>query len=65
MIKDIVDSVKELDLSEHKPEVLNDKNSPDGTYKKNLDSSKINYFGWYPNINFNDGLKKVILRRKN
>ena len=42
-----------------------DKNSPDGTYKKNLDSSKINYFGWYPNINFNDGLKKVILRRKN
>ena len=43
--------------------IVFDKNYPDGTYKKNLDSSKINYFGWYPNINFKEGLKKVILNR--
>ena len=48
----------------YKGKVVFDKNSPDGTYKKNLDSSKINYFGWYPNINFKEGLKKVILNRK-
>lgn len=44
--------------------IVFDKNYPDGTYKKNLDSSKINYFGWYPNIDFKEGLKKVILNRK-
>ncbi len=47
-----------------KGKVIFDKNFPDGTYKKNLDSSKINYFGWYPNINFKEGLKKIILNRK-
>ena len=50
-----------------RPDILGkafDKNYPDGTYKKNLDSSKINYFGWYPNIDFKEGLKKVILNRK-
>ncbi len=41
-----------------------DKNSPDGTYKKNLDSRKIFKLGWSPKINFKDGLKKVILARK-
>ena len=34
-----------------------DKNFPDGTFKKNLDSNKINKLGWYPEINFK-GLKK-------
>ena len=47
-----------------KGKIVFDKNYPDGTYKKNLDSSKINYFGWYPNIDFKEGLKKVILNRK-
>ena len=41
-----------------------DKNSPDGTYKKNLDSSKILKLGWSPKIIFKDGLKKVIFARK-
>ena len=41
-----------------------DKNSPDGTYKKNLDSSKILKLGWSPKINFKKGLKKVIETRK-
>ena len=45
--------------------IIFDKNSPDGTYKKNLDSSKINRLGWSPKINFNEGLKQVIRSRIN
>ena len=45
--------------------IIFDKNSPDGTYKKNLDSSKINKLGWSPKINFYEGLKKVIRSRIN
>ena len=33
--------------------------------KKIYDSSKINYFGWYPNIDFKEGLKKLYLTEKN
>ena len=45
--------------------IVFDKNSPDGTYKKNLDSTKIRNLGWTPKIDFKEGLKKVILNRKN
>tara|TARA_B100000963_G_scaffold360154_2_gene389966 strand:- start:741 stop:1688 length:948 start_codon:yes stop_codon:yes gene_type:complete len=45
--------------------IIFDKNYPDGTYKKNLNSSKIRHLGWKPSINFEEGLKKVILNRKN
>ena len=45
--------------------IIFDKKSPDGTYKKNLDSSKINKLGWSPKINFYEGLKKVIRSRIN
>ncbi len=48
-----------------KGKIIFDKNSPDGTYKKNLDSSKINNLGWFPRIKFYEGLKKVIQSRKN
>ena len=48
-----------------KGKIIFDKNSPDGTFKKNLDSSKINKLGWSPKINFYDGLKKVIQSRIN
>ena len=44
--------------------ILFDKTSPDGTYKKDLDSSKINKLGWSPKIKFIDGLKKVINNRE-
>ena len=47
-----------------KGKIFFDKNFPDGTYKKNLDSSKINKLGWSPKIKFNNGLKKVIFMRK-
>jgi len=40
-----------------------DKNFPDGTYRKKLDSKKINSLGWYPKIKLKAGLKKVIEKR--
>ena len=36
---------------------------PDGTFRKGLDSKKINQLGWYPKIRLADGLKKVIEKR--
>ena len=45
--------------------ILFDKKSPDGTFRKKLDSSLINRLGWLPNIQFKHGLKKVIENRKN
>tara|TARA_B100001057_G_scaffold486275_1_gene567194 strand:- start:3570 stop:4517 length:948 start_codon:yes stop_codon:yes gene_type:complete len=50
--------------SGYKGKIIFDKSFPDGTYKKNLNSNKIKYLGWKPNINFKEGLKKVILNRK-
>jgi GDP-L-fucose synthase len=40
-----------------------DHKSPDGTYRKGLNSSKIRDLGWYPKIKLKDGLKKVIEKR--
>ena len=40
-----------------------DKKSPDGTYRKGLNSEKINQLGWYPKIRLADGLKRVIEKR--
>ena len=40
-----------------------DKKSPDGTYRKGLNSSKIKDLGWEPKIKLVDGLKKVIEKR--
>ena len=40
-----------------------DNKSPDGTYRKGLNSSKIRDLGWYPRIKLEDGLKKVIEKR--
>ena len=62
-------SIKNLSIliahyTNFKGKIFFDKNSPDGTYKKNLDSSRILKLGWSPKINFKDGLKKVILARK-
>ena len=48
-----------------KGKILFDKKSPDGTYRKNLDSSRINSFGWTPDIRLKDGLKRLIDIRKN
>ena len=40
-----------------------DKKSPDGTYRKGLNSSKIKDLGWKSKIKLVDGLKKVIEKR--
>ncbi len=45
--------------------VLFDKKSPDGTYRKILNSKKINRLGWSAKINFKSGLKKVVENRRN
>ena len=37
-----------------------DKKSPDGTFKKDLDSSKIKNLGWKPKISLDKGLQEVI-----
>jgi len=44
--------------------IIFDKKSPDGTFRKKLDSSIINKLGWSTKINFVDGLKRVIENRK-
>mgnify|MGYP002062708817 FL=1 len=50
---------------DYKGKIIFDKNSPDGTYRKNIDSSKIRNLGWYPRIKFEKGLREVINKRKN
>ena len=48
-----------------KGKILFNKNFPDGTFKKNLNSSKIYNLGWRPKIKLKDGLKEVINLRLN
>ena len=43
--------------------IIFDNRFPDGTFKKNLNSNKINKFGWKPQIKLKDGLKEVIQSR--
>jgi len=46
-------------------EIKFDKKFPDGTFRKNLDTKKINSLGWFPKIKLKAGLKKVIVSRDN
>ena len=46
-----------------KGKIVFDKKSPDGTYRKGLNSSIIRKLGWYPKIKLTEGLKKVIENR--
>ena len=46
-----------------KGKILFDKNYPDGTLIKNLDSTRIKKLKWRPKIKLNIGLKKVINSR--
>ena len=43
--------------------IIFDKKYPDGTFKKNLNSSKIYKLGWRPKIKLKEGLKEVINSR--
>ena len=40
-----------------------DKRSPDGVYKKNLDSKVIKKLGWRPKVKLKSGLKQVVLSK--
>ena len=40
--------------------IIFDQNFPDGTYKKNLNSSKIKKLGWKSKIKLQDGIKGII-----
>ena len=44
--------------------IIFDKKSPDGTFRKNLDSSKIKKLGWTPKIKLKNGLREVIENRR-
>ena len=46
-------------------EITFDKKFTDGTFRKNLDTKKINSLGWFPKIKLKVGLKKVIESRDN
>ena len=61
-IKDLAYKIKKI--CKFKGKILFDKGFPDGTYRKNLDSSKIKKTGWKPNIKLNQGLNKVLKNYK-
>lgn len=44
--------------------IIFDKKSPDGTFRKNLDTTIIKKLGWMPKIKLEKGLKEVIENRK-
>ena len=57
----IKDLVKKICLiTKYTGEILWDNNKPDGTYKKNLEISRIKSIGWVPKISLTNGLKEVI-----
>lgn len=61
--KDI--TIKELalliqEIIGHKGKIIWDTSKPDGTPKKLLDISKINDYGWSPNISLKKGIKQTL-----
>lgn len=61
-IKKLSELIKKL--TGYKGQIYFDKNYPDGTFKKNLDSSKMRKLNWKPKVNLSSGLKAVINSRK-
>jgi len=57
-IKKLAFLIKKLTKFEGK--IFFDKNYPDGTFKKNLDSKKIKLLNWNAKIKLTNGLKKII-----
>ena len=47
-------------LTNYEGKIFWDKSKPDGTYRKNLDISRIKSLGWKPNLDLSNGLKKLI-----
>ena len=47
-------------ITEFNGDILWDKGRPDGTLRKNLDSSRIKSLGWKPEIKLESGIKCLI-----
>ena len=47
-------------LTKYNKKIIWDTNKPDGTFRKNLDSTRIRSLGWIPKIKLNLGIKKTI-----
>lgn len=47
------------EITEFKGEIVLDKTKPDGTFRKLMDSSKINSLGWQPKISLREGLQST------
>ena len=62
-IKDL--AIKISTLIGYKGEILWDKNMPDGTPRKKLDTAKINYLGWFAKTSLDDGLKLTLKAYEN
>ena len=57
-IKDLADKI--LKITKFKGNIVWDKSKPDGTFKKQLDTSRINSLGWESKISLTEGIKKTI-----
>ena len=57
-IKELAKKIKKI--FNYKGSIFFNNNYPDGTAKKNLDSTKIRKIGWKPKIKLKEGLKKTI-----
>ena len=57
-IKDLAHKIS--DIIDFKGKISWDKNMPDGTPRKKLDTTKVNFLGWSAKTNLNDGLKLTI-----
>ena len=62
-IKDLADKISAA--MGYKGEILWDKNMPDGTPRKKLDTSKINHLGWTAKTSLDDGIKLTLEAFKN
>lgn len=56
-IKDLANLVKKI--TKYKGEIIFDREKPDGTPRKLMDTSKLNSLGWTPKINLEEGIASV------
>ena len=56
-IHDLASLIKKI--SNYNGEIKFNSSKPDGTYRKKLDTSKINSLGWYPQIYLEEGLERT------
>ena len=58
-------TIKELSekiakILQYEGKIIWDQSKPDGTFKKQLDVSRINKLGWHSKINLDEGIRKTI-----